>query len=92
MYPNQVNLIPLQQTASDILGLEYNEVKPQLKLPSTIKKKKVGIGFHSTAQAKYWNNPNGWQEVVDYLQHEAVSLFLVLQHPLILVENFLMME
>ena len=23
--------------------------------------------MQSTLQAKYWNNPNGWQEVVDYL-------------------------
>ena len=31
------------------------------------RKKKVGIGIHSTAQAKYWNNPDGWQAVVDHL-------------------------
>jgi len=58
---------PLQKTATDILGLDYVEIRPELKLPNKIKKKKVGIGFHSTAQAKYWNNPNGWQEVIDYL-------------------------
>jgi autotransporter strand-loop-strand O-heptosyltransferase len=65
--PKDFRTIPLQQTASDILGLEYNEVRPKLNLPTPNKKKKVGIGFHSTAQSKYWNNPNGWQEVVDYL-------------------------
>jgi len=58
---------PLQKTASDILGLDYTEIRPKLNLPKVKKQKKVGIGFHSTAQAKYWNNPNGWQEVVDYL-------------------------
>ena len=60
---------PLQKTATDILGLEYIEIRPKLNLPKIEKKKKgkVGIGLHSTAQAKYWNNPNGWQEVVDYL-------------------------
>jgi autotransporter strand-loop-strand O-heptosyltransferase len=67
MNPKDFRTIPLQQTASDILGLEYNEVRPKLNLPTPNKKKKVGIGFHSTAQSKYWNNPNGWQEVVDYL-------------------------
>jgi autotransporter strand-loop-strand O-heptosyltransferase len=58
---------PLQKTATDILGLDYVEIRPELKLPKKPKKKKVGIGFHSTAQAKYWNNPDGWQSVIDYL-------------------------
>jgi autotransporter strand-loop-strand O-heptosyltransferase len=67
MNPSDFRNIPLQKTASDILGLEYNEVKTKLKLPVAPKRKKVGIGFHSTAQAKYWNNPEGWQDIVDYL-------------------------
>jgi autotransporter strand-loop-strand O-heptosyltransferase len=67
MNPSDFRNIPLQKTASDILGLEYNEVKTKLKLPVVPKRKKVGIGFHSTAQAKYWNNPEGWQDIVDYL-------------------------
>ena len=58
---------PLQKTATDILGLDYVEIRPELKLPNKTKKKKVGIGFHSTAQAKYWNNSDGWQAVIDYL-------------------------
>jgi autotransporter strand-loop-strand O-heptosyltransferase len=58
---------PLQKTATDILGLDYVEIRPELKLPNKPKKKKVGIGFHSTAQSKYWNNPDGWQSVIDYL-------------------------
>ena len=66
-HPRDFKTIPLQQTATDILGLDYVEIKPKLKLPNVEKKKKVGIGFHSTAQSKYWNNPNGWQEVIDYL-------------------------
>lgn len=24
--------------------------------------------MHSTTQAKYWNNPTGWQDVVDYIK------------------------
>ena len=66
-HPNDFKIQPLQKTATDILGLEYNEVRPKLNISEVSKKKKVGIGFHSTAQAKYWNNKNGWQEVVDYL-------------------------
>lgn len=76
MNPRDFRTIPLQQTASDILGLEYNEVRPKLKLPNIPKKKKVGIGIHSTAQAKYWNNPNGWQEVVDYLRNLGYEVMI----------------
>jgi autotransporter strand-loop-strand O-heptosyltransferase len=64
-----VKLQPLQKTATDILGLDYKEIRPNLNLPNVEKKKKVGIGFHSTAQSKYWNNKSGWQEVVDYLNN-----------------------
>lgn len=68
MNPRDFKLGPLQRTAADILGLDYTEIKPLIKTydRSTITKK-VGLGIHGTAQAKYWNNPNGWQEVTDWL-------------------------
>jgi FkbM family methyltransferase len=69
IHKTDIKTQPLQKTATDILGLDYEEVRPLLKLPDTPKKKKVGIGFHSTAQSKYWNNKSGWQEVVDYLNN-----------------------
>ena len=57
----------LQKTTCDILGLEYKEVKPKMAVDKNVEKEKiVTIGFHSTAQAKYWNNKTGWQKVVDY--------------------------
>jgi len=65
--PNNFRTQPLQKTATDILGLEYQEIRPMLKIPNVEKKKKIGIAIHGTAQAKYWNNEQGWQEVVDYL-------------------------
>jgi len=68
-HPFDFKKMPLQKTATDILGLDYEEVRPLLKLPDTPKKKKVGLGFHSTAQSKYWNNPDGWKAVVDHLNN-----------------------
>jgi autotransporter strand-loop-strand O-heptosyltransferase len=58
---------PLQHTASEILGLTYQEVKPKIKQQKKTRLKKVGLGIHGTCQAKYWNNPEGWQKVVDWL-------------------------
>jgi len=69
IHKTEIKTQPLQKTATDILGLDYKEIRPNLNLPNVEKKKKVGIGFHSTAQAKYWNNKSGWQEVVDYLNN-----------------------
>lgn len=58
---------PLQKTASDILGLDFTEIRPILDFQQKEKRKKVGIAIHGTAQSKYWNNTTGWQEVTDYL-------------------------
>jgi autotransporter strand-loop-strand O-heptosyltransferase len=64
------NVIPLQKTATNILGLEYVEIKPTLDFKEKkrpIKEKYVTIANESTSGCKYWNYPNGWQELVDYL-------------------------
>jgi autotransporter strand-loop-strand O-heptosyltransferase len=67
--PRDFKHIPLQQTATDILGLEYKELKPRLSVTKNVKKEKIiSIAVHSTAQAKYWNNKTGWQKVVDYVK------------------------
>jgi autotransporter strand-loop-strand O-heptosyltransferase len=65
--PEVPHEIPMQKAATNILGLDYKEIKPRLKAPNVKKVKQVCIAIHSTSQAKYWNNPTGWQEVVDHL-------------------------
>jgi autotransporter strand-loop-strand O-heptosyltransferase len=70
---------PLQAIAADILGLEYTEIKPRIVSPPTPDpdNKQVTIAIHSTAQAKYWNNPTGWQEVVDWLVSNGYTVKLL---------------
>lgn len=77
--PNDPRLIPLQQTASDILGLEYKEIKPKIKLgyERPIKEKYVCIATQSTAQAKYWNVKNGWEKVVDYIKKKGYKVVCI---------------
>jgi len=67
-HPGNFRNQPMQKTASDILGLDYEEVRPKIKINKKKRERKIGIGIHSTAQSKYWNNPTGWQEVVNYLK------------------------
>ena len=71
--------IPLQQTITDILGLEYVEIKPKIKKLPIHKTKKpyICIAMHSTAQAKYWNNPNGWQQLVNFVKSKGYDVYLV---------------
>lgn len=76
-HPSDPKNEPLMKMASDILGLEYEELKPKLKQIGKKKKKQVAIAIHSTAQAKYWNNPTGWQEVTDYLNSKGYEVRLL---------------
>ena len=58
---------PLQQAPCHILNLSYKEIKPKIKLgyKRPIKEKYVCIATQATGKSKLWNNPNGWEEVVD---------------------------
>jgi len=73
---------PLQKTASDILGLEFKEINPEFKTvpPSPIKEKYVTLSIQSTCQAKYWNYPGGWEQIVRYLQDKGYKVAVVDQH------------
>ena len=76
--PNNFLEQPLQKMASDILGLQYKEVKPKIKTNKKKRtKKQVCIAIHGTAQSKYWNNPFGWQEVVDWLNDKGYVVKLL---------------
>ena len=71
--------VPLQQCATDTLGLKYEEKKCKVKSLRKFKSDKpyVCIATHSTAQAKYWNNPTGWQELVDFLKSHGYDVYLI---------------
>ena len=69
-HPNNFYTLPLQKICSDILGLEYKEIKPKILQ----NKKQVCIGTHSTSQLKYWNNEQGWQTVIDWLNIKGYSV------------------
>lgn len=77
LHPSDFKKLPLQKTATDILGLEYREIRPNLSEKFENRNSKiVGIAIHSTAQTKYWNNKKGWQEVVDYLISKEYQVVL----------------
>jgi autotransporter strand-loop-strand O-heptosyltransferase len=69
------NTIPLQQTATNILGLPYKEIKPRIvnsriHLPM----RQVSIATNSTAGCKFWTR-EAWQEVINYLHDQGYKVF-----------------
>ena len=87
-YSNQLNVIAhkLNQAGFEFTTFESNSNAKVGKLYAYNKgyskptertvKRKVGIGIHSTSQAKYWNNDEGWQKVVDYLNSQNYEVVL----------------
>lgn len=73
------NTIPLQKSATNILGLEYREIRPMLDYKPgkrTQKKKYVTIATNSTAGCKFWTK-EGWQEVINYLVEQGYEVINV---------------
>lgn len=57
---------PLQKVATDILGLDFKEIKPKIKLPiKQLKDKTVCISERASTPLKEWKG--NWQIIVDYL-------------------------
>jgi autotransporter strand-loop-strand O-heptosyltransferase len=69
----------LQEYATDILGLDFKETLPRMPKLEPMKSQKpyICIANHSTAQSKYWNNPTGWQELVDYVKSLGYDVYLL---------------
>ena len=62
----------LQQTATNILGLEYKEIIPKINYQvknRPFKEKYICISPHASASAKYWHHPTGWQTIINYINN-----------------------
>ncbi len=77
--PFKPGTVPLQKTASDILGLDFIETRPRLTFDrerSPLESKYVTIGTASTAGCKEWDLEN-WQTVVDELNRMGYLVAVV---------------
>jgi len=80
--PTNWRLVPLQKIASDILGLEFKEIKPEIGVDISnferpVEGKYVSISEWSTLQAKLWNYEGGWQKIVDFLRDLGYQVVVV---------------
>jgi autotransporter strand-loop-strand O-heptosyltransferase len=79
MEPVAPNLIPLQKTASNILGLEHKELQPRISYEISarpMEEKYVTIATNSTSGLKFWTR-EAWQELVDFLIINGYSVINV---------------
>jgi autotransporter strand-loop-strand O-heptosyltransferase len=68
------NTIPLQQTATNILGLPYKEIKPRIAYKTSYEQGMyISIATNSTAGCKFWTKEN-WQEVINYLHEQGYKV------------------
>ena len=88
--PYDFKKIPLQKTATDILGLDYVEIIPKIKKPKNVNppynNKYVCIAQYSTSNAKHWHYPvidseKGWQILVDWLNYCGYKVVVISKQP-----------
>ncbi len=82
--PCDFRLVGLHRTAGYILGVDPTEVAPRISVADDsrpIAERYVCIAVQSTTQSKYWNNPNGWQEIVKFLKEAGYRVICIDQKP-----------
>ncbi len=70
----------LQQIATNILGLDYEEVKTKIHVKDKERKlqeKYVCISTASTSGCKHWQHIDGWQKVVDHLNDNGYKVVVI---------------
>ena len=83
MNPIQVNTIPLQKTATDILGLDFEEVNYGVMNPimdSPNKRKYIVFGPQSTAGCKEWSYEN-WISLSEMIRKKGYDVISLTKTP-----------
>jgi autotransporter strand-loop-strand O-heptosyltransferase len=82
--PCDFRLVGLHRTAGYILGVDPTEEPPRLggaEDGRPIPEPYVVVAVQSSSQAKYWNNPHGWREVVQFLKAAGYRVVCIDQKP-----------
>ena len=82
--PFDFRQIGLHRTAGKILGIEdLSDVPPKVNLSAErkIKEKYVCVAAQASSQCKYWNNPFGWRETVEYLKSQGYRVLCIDRMP-----------
>lgn len=82
--PTDFRLVGLHRTAAYILGVDPVEEAPRLSLPDetrAVDEPYAVIAAQSSSGCKYWNNPNGWRDIVAFLKDHGYRVICIDQKP-----------
>jgi autotransporter strand-loop-strand O-heptosyltransferase len=82
--PTDFRHVGLHRTAGYILGVDPTEQAPRLAIPDEtrpIAEPYAVIAVQSSSGCKYWNNPNGWREIVAFLKAGGYRVVCIDQKP-----------
>ncbi|MBS1103321.1 autotransporter strand-loop-strand O-heptosyltransferase [Gluconobacter sp. Dm-62] len=82
--PTDFRFVGLHRTAGYILGIDPAEEPPRLAVEDSgrpIEEPYVCIAAQASSQCKYWNNPAGWWEIVNFLKQEGYRVVCIDQKP-----------
>jgi autotransporter strand-loop-strand O-heptosyltransferase len=79
-HPVDWRIVGLQKAAAYLLSLKPEEIRTVIEPEHTkrmIKEPYVCIAAQATSQAKYWNNPEGWINTVQYLKDRGYRVLCI---------------
>jgi len=82
--PTDFRHVGLHRTAGYILGVDPAEESARFTLPDetrAIAEPYAVIAVQSSSGCKYWTNPNGWREVVEFLRENGYRVICIDQKP-----------
>jgi autotransporter strand-loop-strand O-heptosyltransferase len=78
--PTDFRMVGLHRTAGYILGVDPTEQRPLLSIEDStrpIEEPYVCIAVQTSSQAKCWNNPRGWHDVVSFLKSAGYRVICI---------------
>jgi autotransporter strand-loop-strand O-heptosyltransferase len=84
LQPCDFRHVGLHRTAGYILGVDPTERPPRVSRGEDrrpVPEPYVCIAVQSTTQCKYWNNPNGWRDIVAFLKQAGYRVICIDQKP-----------
>jgi autotransporter strand-loop-strand O-heptosyltransferase len=72
--------LSLQGNAAHLFGIDARELRPALALPDEsrpITEAYACIATQATGQAKYWNNPEGWDQTIAFLKSLGLRVICI---------------
>ena len=78
--------VNLQMVASSVLGLPFEEIRPELhhnfaKSKRIFGQKYVTLSEFGSAENKSWKANDGWQKIVDYLNMAGLTVVVISKEP-----------